>query len=908
MPARPTCLSLLACLALLPSLLAPAAAPPAGKAARVDRYGDPLPPGAKARLGTVRWRYAHPRHYPRLRFSPDGRVLVVTGDSGLLLWDVATGRPLGWAPAGADRVNDAAFSADGKVLLTARPADEPGRPPPDQNRRLVQRWQAGTGKLLGEVTITEDGPLQGHPALSADGRLLLAPGTPPRGATLWDTASGRLLLRLDRHLFLAVFYSLAADARALAVVEPGAQLRLYDLGTGKRRWQRKVEGEHLFLPALSADGKALAVSARDESSASEGRWRLYLYDARSGKRRGAVPGCYGPAAFSPGGKYLACGDRHAVRLFEAATLKEVRRFAGSVGQAQSLAFSDDGKLLAAGGQHVVDVWDVATGRRRNDLPAHRGAVSCLRFSPDGRRLASGADDGLALLWDVSTQRVAHSFAGHGRAVVSLAFSPDGNTLATGDGQLRFGMDSREAQVRLWDLTGGRLRRQWSGHLHAVRDLAFSPDARLLATAGGDDRARLWEAATGRRLRQVRNVANCLSVGFSRDGKTVLVHGSAGDLFLWEVATGKKVLPFREFQGDYRRGLVLARWLADGRRVAGAGPGGLRFWDGTTGKELRAVTVPAHPSGADAFALSPDGKTFAAREGSGGGDAVGLWDTDTGECFARLRGHTGSVSALAFSPDSGTLASGGYDTTVLLWDVPRARLLGLWLRLAGEPGEAKSAARRLAADPPGCVPFLAERLTRAAALVAPYAGLIAELDSDDFAVRERASRRLEAEARDAEFALRLALEGSPSAEVRGRARRALRKVDGPREERVLKLVAELDGAGAAEASRQLQALGRAAAPALRRLLEVPPGGRRGRRWLPPRARWFVQEALRRLKEPDTSTVPLEPQGVLRAVGVLGRIGTPEARRVLEGLAGGPAGSPLTREAARALGRLKGRGGP
>jgi WD40 repeat protein len=832
MPARRTCLSLLACLALLHSPPARGAAPPAGKAARVDIHGDPLPPGALARLGTLRWRHAHRGHFSRLRFSPDGRVLALCGNPGLLLWEVATGRPPRWAPAGAARATAAAFSADGKALLTVRPAPASPRPrDPSRGRWLVQRWEVGTGKLLREVVIEEDGPLQGHPALSADGRYLLTPGSPSRGAALWDTASGRRLLRLDQHLFLAVYYCLAVDAKALAVVVPGGDLRVYDLRTGRRRWQVKPGGESLFQPALSPDGKALAVPARDEPATSADCLRLYLYDARSGKRVAAARGrgspvAFSPVAFSPGGKYLAWAEPHAVRLFEAATLKELRRLEGSPARPQSLAFSEDGRLLASSDEHSVSVWDVATGKRRDAPAGHRGVVWALCFSPDGRALASGADDGDALVWGVATQRVLHRLPGHSPAAVSLAFAPDGKTLATGEGTPN-GYHCSEAQVRLWGLGHGRLVRQWYGHLGAVRGLAFSPDGRRLASAGGDDRARLWDVATGRRLRQVRNVVWSQWVDFSPGGKSVLVGGQV-DPFLWEVATGKKVLCFG---GPRGQGVVLARWLADGRRVAGAGPGGLRLWDAATGEELRTLPRLAATRGAGPFALSPDGKTFAA-----GSDPVGVWDTDTGECFARLRGHMISATALAFSPDSGALASGGYDTTILLWDVGRLRLAHL---LGKAVGADEAAARRLAADPARATAFLHRRLGRAARAEARAAGLIRELDSDDFATRERATRGLVRLGPDAIFPLRAALEGGPSPEVRSRIRRALRELEGAggadpaldpgRVRAALSLLETLGTPGARRAIEELAAgpegavVTREAAAAVRRLKAK--GGRR-----------------------------------------------------------------------------------
>jgi hypothetical protein len=172
-----------------------------------------------------------------------------------------------------------------------------------------------------------------------------------------------------------------------------------------------------------------------------------------------------------------------------------------------------------------------------------------------------------------------------------------------------------------------------------------------------------------------------------------------------------------------------------------------------------------------------------------------------------------------------------------------------------------------------VPLLTERLQEALALETPHAQLIADLDSDDFQVRERASRRLEADPA-AEFGLRLALTGRPSPEVQRRATQALAKLRAPREEEAEHLVADLEGEKAPEALRRLQAMGRVAEPALRRALlprPRPDAGRPPSR-LSPRARSFIQQALDQLKEADALEDPVTPASVLG-----------EARRDL-GLAG------------------------
>jgi WD40 repeat protein len=828
---RLVCTSFLTCAALLPPQGAQAQPRAAGAGevprpsllTRVDAYGDPLPDGAWARLGTVRLRPGA----TCLTFSPDGKVLVTGGDS-LHAWDVATGKRIDWFEARASAVA-VRYSPDGKTLSMV---DDTG---------VIRQWLHGkpspvrtTGSSLrGRLLVT--GGL-----LSADTRVAGVWGDAGQ-VRLWEAATGSHLLDFKARGAGLSYFSAAAlspDGKTVAVRLEGNRALLIDVATGKEL--RQVEGpnkaphlapgflrireEAIYWLTFSPDGLLLAGSGKDY---------VTVWDVSTGKVRYTVRGDSGRLAFSPDGMSLACGGQEAIRLLETATGKELRCFEHPCWFIHALAFSPDGRTLAAAENEIVSLWDVATGERLHTYPAHESAVGALRFSPDGASLASGdSHDGTLIIWDLQGRKPRRFLRGHFPGVASVAFSPDGKVLATGDGYRPGESGNLDAKIRLWGALDGRLLRQFPGHLAGVHSLAFAPDGRTLASAGHDARAKVWEVATGTRLYQIRGAdSHYKSVAFAPDGKTLLVAGTNAELALWKADTGQKVCDLGN-QGGERRLIVAAAFLPDGKGVLAMEDAEVRVWDGPSGRLLRSFPSPNSHWPYAAHALSPDGKMLAATHWHRGG-AIELRDTVTGETVGRLGESAGtSFTALAFSPDGRTLAAGCSDTTVLLWEVAYARLNYLWSELTSGTDDAAKLARDLTASAEGAVPFLQQRLRRVAEVEGRVNLLIDDLDADSFAVREKASGALERLGPEAGFALRLALQGSPGPEVRRRIETILDRMTKPGgktsavEPRSVWLsLAILEEMGTAQARRALEeladakaksAVGREAAAALKRL--------------------------------------------------------------------------------------------
>jgi RNA polymerase sigma factor (sigma-70 family) len=765
---------------------APGAAPPhpdapgreGGGLARADRFGDPLPPGAIARLGSVRFR--HGGRIYSLAPSPDGKVLVSRGlDGSVRLWDPASGKELACLrlSAAGNWTDTVAFSPDGKRLAAA--TGQPGT-----KGSAVVFWEASAAREAHRIEV-KDGTVSAV-AFAPDGKTLA--GVTGDTIRLWDPVTGRELRRLKGHRDDIEALTFAPDGKTLASGGRDKTVRLWDPATGAEL--RTLQGELALAPdvqvipglgrftskqrgvvamAFSRDGTMLAVAASADQT-------FRLWDTASGKELPPFPGAslqVTTLTFLPDGKTLVSGGWDGtVRLWDVAGRKEVRRF-----QAQgrdpilSLALFPDGKTLAVGGRRTVRLWDLAGGREVRPLGVHHRGVHRLTFSPDGKALASGAYDGTVCLWDPSTGKEVRRLQGPADGIDRLTFSPDGKTLAVGQGTLLL-LDAATGE----EVLGSRAS-AWKG-------AALSPDGKFgCHYPDRDGVLALWDLQKGKEVRRLQGPPRSLSaITFSPDGKYLAVafYSDPRAIVVWEVATGRKV------------------------------------------SECKGGHDTFH-----ALAFSPDGKTLASDGGDG---TVRLWEVVTGRERRCFRGHQGWVLSLAFSPDGSRLVSGGDDTLGLVWDMrgsgqpgrtavgdlAAAELPALWADLASpDAARADRAALRLAANPGQALALLRERV-RPVPGVSPQrlARLIADLDSDHFPVRQQATRELEGLADVAKPALLQARQAGLSLEVRRQAERLLEKLvvaQSPERLRQYRAIEVMEGM---------------ATPAARRLLEELAGGAPG----------------------------------------------------------------------------------
>ena len=698
-----------------------------------------------------------------------------------------------------------------------------------QGNRL-RFWDVATGKEVRPFAPVKD--LVMNVAFSPHGRWL-ATWDLNKTISLRDARRGTLLQRftVDRGWYTLAF---SRDGRLLAAHDAGTKtIRVWEAATGKE--QKRFPAEDASALLFSADGKTLITGGRERL--------IRLWDRASGKEVGRLKGdgdLVNAIALSPDGKSLASGSYNGtVRLWDLARRRELRRWPARANSA--VAFAPDGKLLATSSEDgTLRLWDTATGRERLPQEGLDLSVNWVAFGPGGRTVVT-AGGAQFIVWDPRTGRPRRVIEGRPREW-GHRLSPDGGTLAT--------TNSGDGSIGLWDLASGKQTRRFAGKGQAYWTCTLSPDGRLLAATRRPDTVQLWDLASGKEVRRMHGEGMNPPVAFSPDGRTLAtIHGSsmsnARTVRLWDTATGKE--RWRRLTGSWHPGDLA--FSANGRLLAVAGSTFdvqaqtyLGLWDPATGKEIRRCEE--HGDYPSAVAFSPDSRTLATGHAD---KTVRLWEVASGKERRRLAGHQGEVVlALSFSPDGRLLASADYCGTGLVWD------------LTGRFSDGRFQPRPLSArELEGCWTDLA-----AADAARAYQGV-------------------------------LALAGSPRQAIRLLKDR-LRPATAPDPDHISRLVAALDSRRFSEreqAIRELEKLGLAAEPALRRALQAKPM---------PEVRRRAEQLLDKLSVPSSQQLR-----AFRAVEVLESIGTPDAQEVLKAVAQGAPDARLTQEAKDSLGRLAGK---
>ena len=787
---------------------------------RRDCFGDPLPRGAVARLGSMRYRLPNNRTQAMV-FLSDHKTLATIGlGQRLLFWDVATGRPS--RAIAVPKFSTAKFSANGKWLALQLSRKEPH----------IALMALATGKVKYRI----EQPFSWW-EISANGERIVGVNK-KQMVFVWNRQTQKMRAVTRWKNETTEVHALSSDGKLLLWSTLFEPLHVLNLQTGKDHCEPfqpyQAQGRMVF----SSDNKRIAL--RGYNSYVE------IWDTKMGTKirdvdkriavtkegKTYLPDYVEALQFSPDGQHIAGTiNGYTVRVWDCTNGKH-RDFVSAKSVSNDgimqFCFSQDGNWLAAHHMYsnLLHIWNVKTGKHVAVPSGHRGEIHRLAFLNGKNQIATHRENGTVRIWQAMTGIPLRTIALKSKkAEVYLGKS---GRMATAQSYPVRGLAlfAKPANFQITDLTNGKSVATFRGSGGLLESVTLSPDGKHWLTVNQFGRKDIYDTKTGRRVQTLYHKrghkSNVQSSGsrvacYSDDGTRIAIY-EKGYINIWSTKTGKQINAVK-FQTQYRilelrfspdnlfvlvsvfqleiAGSRLSDFLLENTATStldmthaihavhiGTGQQYFPADRPQVGKKLGKV-AGLYDEVAIPFAVSPRGHMLAV----GQGDTIYLVEMITGKKRALVGKHHSRVSALDFSASGQYLAAGYEDSTALIWDVDQtngspmrlttpAQALQAWQDLSSTDAQkAYRAIRALSAHPKWALSVFDKHLRA----VAPYSKQqlqtwIKELDARKFSVRQRVARKLREEAELIKPYLEKVYANPPSLEVQQRLRILLRKMN------------------------------------------------------------------------------------------------------------------------------------
>lgn len=542
-------------------------------------------------------------------FSPKGDTIMIVSPDSVRLWDISTGREGPLLGKQADPSNSANLSGIASAVFSS-----------DGNTILIAGWTFDQAHMLRDYLGLETD--QVRPPTDEDAR---------RNSAYLRSKKDKSPPQYGGYIKITI--------------------SLWNVGAGREVWRfgwqpDKVEGDKIYAKLALSGGSDLsaALSPQDDTILIAFGDDVRVCEPVTGKElrrfEGHTKNISSAVFVANGVNVLTASVDRTARLWDTASGREVRRFAGATGVdpmvfpslneimaiirprqfveqrdgITSATVSSEGRyVLTANNNGTADLWEISTGSVLKRFVRKGGGVNSAVLSPDGRKVLTASLEG-AYLWDtLSGREVGQPFAKHadrgGGGIASAVFSADGRTILTA---------SWDKTARLWETDSRRELMRFAGHGDWLSSAVFSPDSSTVLTASWDKTARLWEKATGREIRRFEGHSDKItSAVFSPDGQTILTASLDQTARLWDTTTGREI---RRFEGHSDK-VASVEFSADGTKILTAS------WDGT------------------------------AR----------LWETSTGHEVKRFSGQGGGFNSARFAPAGYFIVTASVNGTTYIWE-------------------------------------------------------------------------------------------------------------------------------------------------------------------------------------------------------------------------------------------------